>query len=86
MLPQNIKDITDLEDFKHKIRTWIPENCMCRLCKDFVSNLRRCNVLCINYQLPTNRAHISQHVDIKIKIKFVSSFTHRRLKRVDSGF
>ena len=39
MLPQNIKEISDLKDFKHKIKTWVPNNCVCRLCKVYVSNL-----------------------------------------------
>ena len=39
MLPQNIKGISDLKDFKHKIKTWVPKNCVCRLCKVYVSNL-----------------------------------------------
>ena len=34
-----MKEIIDLEDFKHKIRKWVPENCACRLSKDYVSNL-----------------------------------------------
>ena len=38
MLPQNIKEISDLKDFKHKIKTWVPKNCVCRLCKVYVSN------------------------------------------------
>ena len=39
MVPQCLKKITDLEDFKKKIRTWVPDNCACRLCKDYISDL-----------------------------------------------
>ena len=39
MVPQNFKTITDLKHFKHEIKAWIPDNCVCRLCRDYVSNL-----------------------------------------------
>ena len=39
MVPEDLKRLTDLEDFKNKIKEWIPENCICRICKDYVPNL-----------------------------------------------
>ena len=39
MLPQKFKTITDLEEFKKKIRAWTPDNCPCRLCKDYIANI-----------------------------------------------
>ena len=38
-IPQSLKTVTDLDEFKMKIHTWVPENCVCRLCKDYISNL-----------------------------------------------
>ena len=40
MIPQSFKTITDLDEFKMKIRTWVPENCVCRLCKDCLISKR----------------------------------------------
>ena len=39
MVPDNLKKITDLVDFKEKISAWVPENCVCRLCKDYISKV-----------------------------------------------
>ena len=39
MLPENFKVITTLEKFKKEIKKWIPENCPCRLCKEYVREL-----------------------------------------------
>ena len=39
MLPENIKQITDLGTFKREVKNWVPDNCPCRLCKDFVPQL-----------------------------------------------
>ena len=39
MVPESLKTITNLEDFKKEISSWVPENCQCRLCKDYVQNL-----------------------------------------------
>ena len=33
MLPESFKTITELQEFKAKIRKWVPTNCICRLCK-----------------------------------------------------
>ena len=39
VIPQSFKEITDLEDFKKRIRTRVPDNCVCRLCKDYIAEL-----------------------------------------------
>ena len=39
MVPVNLKKITKLADFKNEISKWIPNNCPCRLCKDFDPDL-----------------------------------------------
>ena len=39
MLPIKLKFCTSLGEFKHSIKSWIPKNCPCRLCKDYVSGL-----------------------------------------------
>ena len=39
MLPDNLKTCSNLVDFKELIKTWIPENCPCKLCKDYIPNV-----------------------------------------------
>ena len=39
MVPENIKVISNLEEFKKNIKTWTPTNCPCRLCKIYISDL-----------------------------------------------
>ena len=39
MVPENLKGLTDLNDFKNKIKLWLPRNCACRLCKDYIQYL-----------------------------------------------
>ena len=39
MLPENIKQITDFDTFKREVKNCVPDNCPCRLCKDFVPQL-----------------------------------------------
>ena len=36
LLPNEIKDVETLEEFKSRIKTWKPEKCPCYLCKDFL--------------------------------------------------
>ena len=35
LVPNEYKTIESLEDFKAKIKTWVPENCPCKLCKTY---------------------------------------------------
>ena len=39
MLPGNLKSIQTLEEFKTEVRKWVPDNCPCRLCKEYVGGL-----------------------------------------------
>ena len=39
MIPDEFKNYTTLQKFKKAIKTWIPENCPCRLCKNYVQGL-----------------------------------------------
>ena len=39
MVPMQMKDLKNLEDFKNKTRRCEPDGCELKLCKDFVSNL-----------------------------------------------
>ena len=39
IIPDSIKNSKSLSIFKNKIRNWIPENCPCRLCKDYVQGV-----------------------------------------------
>ena len=39
LVPDEYKTIESLVDFKAKIKTWIPENCPCRLCKTCIHQI-----------------------------------------------
>ena len=39
MLPENLKAITSIDEFKIEVRKWVPESCPCRLCKTYVSQI-----------------------------------------------
>ena len=39
MLPDDYKDIDNLNIFKNKIKKWKPENCPCRLCKVYINSI-----------------------------------------------
>ena len=36
MLPEKLKECSSQNEFKNSIKPWIPENCTCRLCKNYV--------------------------------------------------
>ena len=44
LIPQNIREINDLDKFKDAIRNWKPNTCPCRLCKIYISRLGYTNV------------------------------------------
>lgn len=44
MLPIKYKSCSCLEDFKNLIKSWIPENCLCTLCKTYVPGLGYVNI------------------------------------------
>ena len=39
IIPENIKESIHLSEFKRRIKHWIPVNCPCRLCKQYVAGL-----------------------------------------------
>ena len=39
ILPNEFKELESLNEFKSKIKTWVPENCPCRLCKRYVQHI-----------------------------------------------
>ena len=39
LVPNEHKTIEPLADFKAKIKTWVPENCPCRLCKTYIHQM-----------------------------------------------
>ena len=36
MLPGKIKACENLDDFKNALKSWLPENCQCELCKIYI--------------------------------------------------
>ena len=38
-VPIDMKNSASLAIFKQRIRTWVPDSCLCRLCKVYVQNL-----------------------------------------------
>ena len=45
MLPQELKSIDTLEKFKTEVKKWIPNNCNCRLCKEYVAGVGFVNIV-----------------------------------------
>ena len=39
MLPERLKQCSSLDEFKFSIKSWIPENCKCELCKTYIQGL-----------------------------------------------
>ena len=39
MVPQNIKGKETVEEFKYAIKNWQPDNCPCRLCKNYIDGV-----------------------------------------------
>ena len=39
MLPNEYKSCNSLLEFKNKIKKWIPKNCVCRLCKNYLPHV-----------------------------------------------
>lgn len=44
MLPRKYKSCSCLNDFKNLIKSWIPDNCVCTLCKTYVPGLGYANI------------------------------------------
>ena len=39
MLPDKFKKIVELEKFKNEIKKWIPEKCLCLLCREYIGGV-----------------------------------------------
>ena len=39
LLPEKLKQCSSLDEFKFSIKSWIPENCKCELCKTYIQGL-----------------------------------------------
>ena len=39
LVPQNLKDCDSLNKFKKLIKSWTPEKCPCKLCKQYIANI-----------------------------------------------
>ena len=39
IIPNDIKKANNLLDFKSKIKSWVPKNCPCTICRDYVFNV-----------------------------------------------
>ena len=39
MLPKDLKVCTCLDEFKIKLKKWVPSNCPCKICKLYVQDL-----------------------------------------------
>ena len=38
-LPADYKNVNSLDEFKMKIKNWVPKNCPCRLCKTYIQHV-----------------------------------------------
>ena len=39
MLPKYLKDCTDLTEFKNLMKSWVPNNCKCKLCTPYIARI-----------------------------------------------
>ena len=39
LVPTELKELTTVAAFKREIKKWKPENCPCRLCKQYIQNI-----------------------------------------------
>ena len=39
MLPEHLKNISSLTSFKENVKKWVPTECPCKLCKDYIPHL-----------------------------------------------
>ena len=39
LVPDNLKQLGDIDSFKTEIKNWIPTKCPCRLCKPYIPNV-----------------------------------------------
>ena len=46
MVPEEMKHKSSLFVFKREIKQWIPENCPCRICKNYLLNTGLTSLVC----------------------------------------
>ena len=39
ILPDKYRKVKSVKEFKAKIKSWVPENCPCRLCKIYIQHI-----------------------------------------------
>ena len=39
LVPQKIKEANSLSSSKNKVKKWLPQNCLCRLCKTYITQV-----------------------------------------------
>ena len=39
MLPENLKTLSTLDESKTEVKKWVPENCPCQLCKEYLRGI-----------------------------------------------
>ena len=39
LLPEKVKQCSSLEEFKISLKSWIPENCPCEICRTYVQGV-----------------------------------------------
>ena len=44
MLPESLKTCVSLESFKESIKGWVPTNCKCGLCRDYIGGVGYVNI------------------------------------------
>ena len=44
MLPDKLKSSLNINIFKESVKAWVPENCNCNLCKDWVDGVGYWNI------------------------------------------
>ena len=45
MLPSRLKTCKSLSEFKSNIKSWVPDNCLCKLCKTYIPGVGYANVV-----------------------------------------
>ena len=46
IVPDHLKELSSLNSFKAEIKNWNPNNCPCRLCKDYIQGIGYVNLSC----------------------------------------
>ena len=73
-LPKIVKESPSLNIFKDRIKSWIPDNCKCRLCNDH-NNDCSCHICKWTPWLPCGLAvHVANEFDVWCWSSFLSFF------------